>query len=138
MAEWKCLLDPLGWKTPQFIGPPDPSWPQPALLITSTHPAAGEAERAAALQVAEARCAAVAGLLDEVQELQGQAEEVRSEAVLLLALGGWGQLPEGSKLTARGPQNNPLAVEENKFSHCLSDAQQPRHLEIFALPSLSR
>lgn len=36
----------------------------------------GEAERAAALQVAEARCAAVAGLLDEVQELQGQAEEM--------------------------------------------------------------
>ncbi|KAI7841857.1 hypothetical protein COHA_004386 [Chlorella ohadii] len=41
----------------------------------------GEADRAAALQVAEARCAAVARLLDEVQELQGQAEEM---------LGGWG------------------------------------------------
>ena len=42
--------------------------------------AAGEAERAAALHVAEARCAAVARLLDEVQELQAQAEEASAAA----------------------------------------------------------
>ncbi len=64
---------------------PAPCHPQPVLLPpTPCHPpaplAAGEAERAAALQVAEARCAAVARLLDEVQELQGQAEEVRGSS----------------------------------------------------------
>ena len=37
---------------------------------------AGEAERAAALEVAEERCAAVAELLDDVQELQGRVEQV--------------------------------------------------------------
>ena len=36
---------------------------------------AGEAERTAALEVAEERCAAVAELLDDVQELQGRVEQ---------------------------------------------------------------
>lgn len=79
-----------------------------------TLPATGEAERGAALQVAEARCAAVAGLLDEVQELQGQAEEVRGRGngTAATMLYCWGaSCTRAAKLTARGPQTSQQAVE---------------------------
>lgn len=66
----RACLEQCSASTPGSSPTHPPSLP-PALHT------AGEAERGAALQVAEARCAAVAGLLDEVQELQGQAEEVR-------------------------------------------------------------
>ena len=62
---------------------PDSSMPAclPACLNSPCHCRchalrAGEAERAAVLEVAEERCAAVAELLDDVQELQGRVEQV--------------------------------------------------------------
>lgn len=65
MPAHRALLEAMRPHLPS----PFPSFPLSA--------SAGEAERAAALQAAEAHSAAVGGLLDDVQQLQQRAEEVR-------------------------------------------------------------
>lgn len=56
-------------------------------LHSGAWPGAGEEERARALQAAEARSGAVAGLLDRALQLQRRAEEVSWGSLCLCCIG---------------------------------------------------